>query len=144
MTRVMSLWGRLDREETAANAESVLIDYRHRKARARAWSMALQSPTMDGMPRNETVENTAEGRIVNHLTDDEFVTRCQNTIACIEKPEHRRLLELTYIQPLATVEDIAERLSLSRATYYRDKENALIAFAEVWPPAGSSVLLVYR
>lgn len=34
--------------------------------------------------------------------------------------------------------------SQQQDTYYRNKENALNASAEVWPPGGSSVLLVYR
>lgn len=144
MTRVMSLWGRLNREETAANAESVLIDYRHRKARARGWSMSLQSPTMDGMPRNQSTDNKVESKIVNYLSDDEFVQQCLEVISGIEKAEYRKLLELTYIKPLPTVTRIAEAVHLSRAKYYRDKEAALIAFAELWPPSGSSPLLVYR
>lgn len=96
------------------------------------------------MPRNQSTDNVAEAKIVNHLYDRDFVDCCMQVIACIEKPEYRRLLELTYIKPLPTVEAIAERLSLSRATYYREKENALVAFAELWPPTGSSELLVYR
>lgn len=140
---VRSLWGSLDRKETAKNAERVLSDFHHRKQRARAWSTALQSPQITDMPSSEPIGNPTEKKIVNHLSDDEFVARCIQIVEAIEDDTQRGVLTYTYIKPLSSVELIAERLAISRQSYYRYKESALVAFAELWPPIPSE-LLVYR
>lgn len=142
MGRVVNYHSHIDQEATAANAELVLTDYTHRRARVRRWSMDLQSPAMDGMPRNDSVENTAELKIVDHLSDSQFVYRCDHILECIESDEYRSILKYTYYRPLATVEDVQERLNMTSSTYYRQRTKALNAFAELWPPKPSA-LLVY-
>lgn len=140
---VQSYFRRLDREATAKNAELVLGDYRHRHQKARRAEVAgLKSPSMDGMPRTESIENGVEDKIINHLSDQEFAAKVILAIECIEDDEQRHLLKLLYIGAPLSVEAIQTRLSLSAKTYYRVKEDALNAFAEVWPPAPSE-LLVY-
>lgn len=141
---VQSYFRRLDREATAENAEGLLSDFRHREQKAkRADVLGLKSPAMDGMPRNETVENTAEGRIVEHLSDKEFTERVRRAIECIESDEAKVILCGLYIGRPLTAEALMERLAMSNTAYYHAKEEALVAFAEVWPPVPSE-LLVYR
>lgn len=140
---VQSYSRRLDREATAKNAEMVLGDYRHRHQKARRTEVAgLKSPSMDGMPRTKSIENVVEDKVINHLSDQEFATKVILAIECIGDDEHRHLLKLLYIGAPLPVEAIQERLNLSAKTYYRVKEDVLNAFAEVWPPSPSE-LLVY-
>lgn len=141
---VQSYFRRLDREATAENAERLLGDFRHREQKAkRADVLGLKSPAMDGMPSNDTVENTAEGRIVEHLSDKEFTERVRRAIECIESDEAKVILCGLYIGRPLTAEALMERLAMSNTAYYHAKEEALVAFAEVWPPVPSE-LLVYR
>lgn len=141
---VQSYFRRLDREATAENAEGLLSDFRHREQKAkRADVLGLKSPAMDGMPRNDTVENTAESRIVDHLSDQQFVERVKRAIECIESDEARLILRGLYIGRPITAEALMDRLAMSNTAYYHAKEEALVAFAEVWPPVPSE-LLVYR
>ena len=143
MVRVTSLYSRIDRKATAANAEAVLMDYQHHYARVISWSMDLQSPNMDGMPRNPSVDNNAEIKITNRLSDEQFVKRCNNIVQRIENETYRNIIRFTYFRPLPTVRDIEERLALSPSTYRRQKQEALVLFAELWPPVPSE-LLVYK
>lgn len=141
---VQSYFRRLDHEKTAKNAERLLSDFRHREAKSkRAEVMGLMSPLMDGMPRNDSVENGTETKLVNELSDQEFVERVRRAIECIENEESRVILRCLYIDRPVTAENIMIRLGMSTTAYYHAKEEALVAFAEVWPPVPSE-LLVYR
>lgn len=141
---VQTYRSRLDHVETAKNADRLLLDYRHREQKAkRADVMGLMSPSLDGMPRNDTVENTVESRVVGHISDSEFVERVKRAIECIENDESKLILRSLYIGRPITAEALMDRLAMSTTAYYHAKENALVAFAEVWPPVPSE-LLVYR
>ena len=141
---VQSYFRRLDHEETAKNAERLLSDFRHREAKSkRAEVMGLKSPLMDGMPRNDTTDNSVERRITDHLSDQEFVERVRRAIECIESDEAKVILCGLYIGRPLTAEALMERMAMSNTAYYHAKEEALVAFAEVWPPFPSE-LLVYR
>lgn len=98
---------------------------------------------MDGMPRNDSVDNRTEHKIVNHLDDEQFVRRCNNIISSLTNETYRNILRFTYIRPLATVDDVAERVGLSESGYFKARREALCAFAEWWPPIPSA-LLVYE
>ena len=141
---VQSYFRRLDHEETAKNAERLLSDFRHREAKSkRAEVMGMKSPLMDGMPRNDTTDNSVERRITDHLSDQEFVERVKRALECIEDDTSRLILQGLYIGRPIKAEALMERLTMSNTAYYHAKEEALVAFAEVWPPVPSE-LLVYR
>jgi ArpU family phage transcriptional regulator len=141
---VQTYFSRLDRKATAENADLVLGDYRHRRQKARRNDVAsIGSPSMDGMPKTASVANGQENMVVNHLGDAEFVAKVDTAIECIEDDDQRAVLKLLYISHQLTAEAIQERLHMSNTAYYHTKEDALIAFAEVWPPQPSE-LLVYR
>ncbi|WP_203663781.1 ArpU family phage packaging/lysis transcriptional regulator [Lacticaseibacillus sp. 53-4] len=141
---VQTYFRRLDHEETAKNAERLLSDFRHREAKSkRAEVMGMKSPLMDGMPRNDSVENRTETKLVAELSDQEFVHRVRRALECIESEESRVILRCLYIDRPVTAENIMIRLSMSNTAYYHAKEEALVAFAEVWPPEPSE-LLAYR
>lgn len=144
MRIVQTYWRRLDHEATAANAEAVLMDYRHRKAKAKRNEITIQSPRMDGMPRSPSTENAQENKILRDLEDGEFCQQCDRVINAIESSEGRTILKLLYtVDRPPKVESIMERLGMQSTAYYHAKDDALIAFAEIWPPSPSE-LLVYR
>lgn len=144
MRIVQTYWRRLDHEATAANAEAVLMDYRHRKAKAKRNEITIQSPRMDGMPRSPSTENAQENKILRDLEDGEFCQQCDRVINAIESSEGRTILKLLYtVDRPPKVESIMERIGMQSTAYYHAKEDALIAFAEIWPPSPSE-LLVYR
>lgn len=135
---------RLDYKQTAANADRELKKYRHRHQKSlRRDVLGVQSPGMDGMPRNDSIDNGQENKLVQFLSDGEFVQKVRNAIGLIEDDQQRELLDLLYIKHPLTVEAIMERMHISNTAYYNLKQSALCSFAEVWPPAPSE-LLAYR
>lgn len=145
MGKVHSLYSRLDQKATIENADALLSDYGHRRARAQRWRLAgLQSPNMDGMPKSPSVDNHVEAQVINGLDDEYYLKLVDAVLKALECERYRVILDLVYIHPLATQEAVAERLNLEHSQYYRERDNALIAFAEWWPPVSKSELLVYR
>ncbi|QFQ91004.1 DUF1492 domain-containing protein [Lacticaseibacillus manihotivorans] len=135
---------RLNRKETAANADAELKDYRHRHQKSRRPEVAgLKSPSLDGMPRTDSIENGQEGKLLGHLSDQEFCQQVVRAIECIEDDDQRTILTLLYITKPITAEAIQQRLHMSNTAYYHKLEDALVSFAEVWPPIPSD-LLVYH
>ncbi|MCI1912946.1 MAG: hypothetical protein LKJ06_07925 [Schleiferilactobacillus harbinensis] len=144
MRIVQTYWRRLDHEATATNAEAVLMDYRHRKHKAKRNEVTIQSPQMDGMPRSPSTENAQENKILRDLEDGEFCQQCDRVISAIESSEGRTILRLLYtVGRPPKVESIMEQLGMQSTAYYHAREDALVAFAELWPPSPSE-LLVYR
>ncbi|WP_057821920.1 ArpU family phage packaging/lysis transcriptional regulator [Schleiferilactobacillus perolens] len=144
MRIVQTYWRRLDHEATATNAKAVLMDYRHRKHKAKRNEVTIQSPQMDGMPRSPSTENAQENKILRDLEDGEFCHQCDRVISAIESSEGRTILRLLYtVGRPPKVESIMEQLGMQSTAYYHAREDALVAFAELWPPSPSE-LLVYR
>ncbi|MFT8412311.1 MAG: ArpU family phage packaging/lysis transcriptional regulator [Schleiferilactobacillus perolens] len=144
MRVVQTYWRRLDHEATAANAEFVLMDYRHRKQKSKRNEITLQSPAIDGMPRSPSTENSQENKLLKYLNDWDFVAQCDRAIESVENDESRTILKLLYTTDYPVkVQTIMDRLGMETTAYYHAKQDALIAFAEVWPPSPSE-LLVYR
>ena len=136
----------MDRDETAANAERVLLSYEHHKSMALRWSISLKSPVIDGMPRNDSVENNTERQITNHIDDQLYVKQCEVIINEImpqtsRNPKWPDILRYTYLKPLATDLAVQERVGYEHSAFYEAKKDALCAFAELWPPYPSELVV---
>jgi ArpU family phage transcriptional regulator len=142
MAQINTMYDHIDEKRTAANAEALLLDYRHRQAVAKRSELALQSPILDGMPSVSNLHSTEEN-IIRGLDDQNFIAQCRRVIAAINNEEYQHILNWLYITPLPTVQVIMERLGMSTTAYYHAKQHALVAFAELWPPSPSE-LLVYK
>lgn len=141
--KINTLHNRIDVDRTAANAEEVLSDYQHRGAKVRRSQLTvLQSPRMDGMPHSSNPHGLEE-RIIRGLNDEQYIQQCQNVVAAIEEEEYRNILKYLYIKPLPTVEMAMDRMAMRTTAFYNNKKKALVAFAELWPPSPSE-LLVYK
>ena len=129
-----------DYEASVAEADKILEDYRRRKQRSRVKSL-LKSPSLDGMPRSSSIDNTIEIKITDDLDDEIYVEACEKTIECIEDDNRRNILIDYYIKRPIAVELLIADSGYSKAGYYIALKDALYAFASIWP-AGSHGLLV--
>lgn len=134
-----SLSKQLDEETTAANAEDVLLYYQ--QAKRGMIRESLQSPQFDGMPKSPSVDNHVESGIVNRVSDEEFVLRCNKILQCIESERSRDIIKYTYMGPILTDQQIMDKPSVAVAStrYYECKREALLTFAAMWPPFPSSL-----
>ncbi len=129
-----------DYDASVVEADHVLEDYRRRKQRSRVKSL-LKSPSLDGMPRSSSIDNTMEIKITNNLDDEVYVDLCEKTIECIEDDTRRNILIDYYIKRPIAVELLIADSGYSKAGYYIALKDALYTFASIWP-AGSHGLLV--
>lgn len=145
--RATQRFSRIDKDKTAANAEAVLLEYPHRKALASRGLVSLQSPKMDGMPHSPSVDNHGEERIISHLDDKLFVYQVEKIVKEI-MPETATndkwpgILKLRYLIPRPLSNDqIMERVGYEHTAYYDALKEALCAFAELWPPFPSELVV---
>ena len=129
-----------DYEASVVEADRVLEDYRRRKQRSRVKAL-LKSPSLDGMPRSSSIDNTIEIKITDDLDDEIYVDACEKTIECIEDDARRNILIDYYIKRPIAVELLIADSGYSKAGYYIALKDALYAFASIWP-TGSHGLLV--
>ena len=129
-----------DYDASVVEADKILEDYRRRKQRARVKSL-LKSPSLDGMPRSSSIDNTIEVKITDDLDDEIYVEACEKTIECIEDDNRRNILIDYYIKRPIAVELLIADSGYSKSGYYIALKDALYAFASIWP-AGSHGLLV--
>jgi ArpU family phage transcriptional regulator len=134
----------LDIEQTAINADQVLSQYQHHKAMAKRWDLSLQSPKMDGMPKSPSYGNTAENSITSHLDDKLFSLQCERIIREGMTDERlAKILEYTYLKPLNSDYAVMMKVGYEKTQFYEQRKIALCAFAELWPPFPSE-LVVYQ
>jgi hypothetical protein len=146
MVRASQRFSKVDRNQTAKNADEVLCQYAHHKAMASRWSVALQSPAMTGMPRVESVDNAAENKIVGHLDDKQFVAQVDYILKegmpmTAHNEDWPRLLTLLYIRGLEP-QYVQEQLGLEHSAFYEMRRDALCCFAEWWPPFPSELVVM--
>lgn len=137
---IQSLFKQLNRTATIEAADMLLQDYHHRWARYQGYKMAgLQSPEISGMPRSDSVGNHVEDKIITGLADDEYITRCQKTVALMQDATEAAIIKYTYMVTMPSVEATAEQVGLTYSGYNKAKPKALLSFAEFWPDE----LLIY-
>ena len=129
-----------DYEASVVEADKILEDYRRRKQRSRVKAL-LKSPSLDGMPRSSSIDNTIEIKITDDLDDEIYVEACEKTIECIEDDNRRNILIDYYIKRPIAVELLIADSGYSKSGYYIALKDALYAFASIWP-TGSHGLLV--
>ncbi|MFT8859233.1 hypothetical protein [Schleiferilactobacillus harbinensis] len=111
MAQINTTYDHIDEKKTAVNAETLLLDYRHRQAMAKRSELALQSPTLDGMPSVRDPHSTEE-HIIRGLDDQNFIAQCRRVIAAIDNEEYQHILNWLYIKPLPTMQVIMECLGM--------------------------------
>ena len=88
----------------------------------------LKSPSMDRMPKAPTKGNSSENRILNIWLAEEVV----DCVGCAMRnmtAESQRIMLDRYSDQMAAY-NIAQKLSISAATYNRKQEQALCEFAD--------------
>lgn len=88
----------------------------------------LKSPSIDGMPKAPSKGNASEARILNIWLAEEVV----DCVGCAMRnltSESQRIMLDRYSDQMAAY-NIAQKLSISAATYNRKQEQALCEFAD--------------
>ena len=139
MVRATSYFGKRskqERDKTAANAERILLEYPRARSKTLRGAVSIQSPTLDGMPRNDTVSNRNEDRIINTL--DKAMPNVS------KDPNWAKIIKLAYLLP-QPMKDVAiqQRLGYGHTAYYDAKKEALCAFAELWPPFPTEIVTYF-
>jgi ArpU family phage transcriptional regulator len=133
--RVTNLYSSIDRDGTAENAEMELMQWPHYWRMSRAQSYSLQSPKFDDMPKAPAVGNRTEDNIVDTLDAQKWVSVVKAIIEDMKQTNDRysKILRLRYITGLDN-DVVQERIGVGKSQYFEDKKDALVAFAEMFPP----------
>ena len=91
------------------------------------------------MPRSDTVGKHVEDKIITGLADEEYVNRCQKTVALMQDATEADIIKYTYMVAMPSIEATAEQVGLTYSGYKKAKPKALLSFAEFWPDE----LLIY-
>ncbi|ANK63374.1 ArpU family phage packaging/lysis transcriptional regulator [Loigolactobacillus backii] len=123
----------LDRDATCARAKKLLRSYHSLRRIAGRKLTVLQSPKMDGMPRSQSVDNNNEHRIQERLIAAEEVPAIQRAVASLNK-DSQTIINGQYIHGSLSNVEMAQQLGFisDDSGYYRQKKDALVAFAEAF------------
>ena len=121
----------LDRDATCARAKKLLRSYHSLKRIAGRELTALQSPAMNGMPQNHSVDNHNETRIQERLIAAEEVPAILNAVALLDD-DSRAIIDGQYIKGNLSNVEMAFKLNMTKSTFDRIKKEALISFAEAF------------
>jgi ArpU family phage transcriptional regulator len=141
MRRATRFYNRtFDEDKTADRAHQELCMYDQNVALSRRTPGGLQSPQSDGMPKAPTFVNRAEEGIVDHVYAVAWVNQVHSVLHDMTNERYSTILRLYYLKHVQDT-DIMERIHLSRSQYYESKKDALIAFAEMWRPLPSELVV---
>ncbi|WP_076634780.1 ArpU family phage packaging/lysis transcriptional regulator [Lactiplantibacillus plantarum] len=135
----------IDENATIEKAKRVLSEYTQWRLKSRRVSFDLQSPVMDGMPKNRSFSNREEEKRTNKSNADfmaNTVVDVINGIADISEvtEDYAAILRMVYIKHYSNVRCMRE-LGLSEKTFYRYRKTALLAFASMYPPVVEKLLV---
>ncbi len=133
MVRATRYFSLIDHDKTIENAKEVLGNYWHHKRLAQRTKIALRSPVMDGMTKSPSYGNKAEDKIVSHADELRYIDCCEKAIKSVEIERYRIILTETYLVPIDKRKPwwmIADELHLSKSTYYRNLNEALLTFSD--------------
>ncbi|WP_196246206.1 ArpU family phage packaging/lysis transcriptional regulator [Lacticaseibacillus zhaodongensis] len=147
MKRVTSLHSSIDEDETAKNAEALLLEYPHYWRLSRQASYGLKSPAMDGMPRPDSTANTADLAIINKVDAGQWLRICNTIIDGMQQTQYGKtqrwhaILKERYVRGLPDY-TVMSNLGIEKSQYYEERRDALIAFAEMWPPVLGQLVVI--
>lgn len=139
MKRSTQLHSSIDDDATAKNAEALLLEYPHYWRLARQASYGLQSPKMDGMPRSDSAVNKSDLAIIGNIDAQQWVHICNKVLEDMEQTQWGKtqrwhaILREKYVRGLPDY-TVMSNLNIEKSQYYDERRDALVAFAEMWPP----------
>jgi ArpU family phage transcriptional regulator len=142
MKRTTWIYSQVDRDATATKADEELSKWPHYWALSRRSAVALKSPGLDGMPKSPSKQNHAEDGILDKVSAETWVNRVKYVIEDMQMTNHRasQILQFLYMQGLPDTVAM-ERLGIEHTQYYEDRKDALVTFAEMWPPYPSDLVV---
>ena len=135
----------IDEDATIEKAKRVLSEYTQWRLKSQRVSFDLQSPAMDGMPKNPSFSNREEEKHASKSNADfmaNTVADVINTIGSVSEvtEDYASILRMVYIKHYSNVRCMRE-LGLSEKTFYRYRKMALLAFASLYPPVVEKLLV---
>ena len=121
----------LDKDATCARAKKLLRSYHSLKRIAGRELTVLQSPTMNGMPQNQSVDNHNETRIQERLIAAEEVPAILNAVALLDD-DSRAIIDGQYIKGNLSNVEMAYEMNMAKSTFDKAKKKAIIVFAEAF------------
>lgn len=139
-----SIFRNVDEDKTIENAEQVLKDYWRWRYKAKRVDFNLQSPAMDGMPKAQSFENTAERKHVNKSNASfmaNLVVNVINSLTIDEGTEkYTAVLNLFYIKRYTKTHCMNE-MQISDKTFDKYLREAQLIFAEMYPDAVQDLIV---
>lgn len=135
----------IDEDKTIENAKRVLNEYSQWRLKARRVSFDLQSPSMDGMPKNHSFVNHEVEKHANKDNAEFMASMVINVINAIGEVDevteyYAGILKMIYVKHYSNIRCMQE-LGLSEKTFYRYRRTAYLAFASVYPPKLEKLLV---
>ncbi|AAT36534.1 transcriptional regulator [Lactobacillus phage phiAT3] len=91
---------------------------------------------MDCMPKSPIYGNKAEEKVISHADELYYITCCEAAIESLENEDYRIILAESYLTPKTARKSslqLAAHLHVDRTTLWRQTQEALYAFAEIYP-----------
>lgn len=127
-------FSKLDSGATIDKTRSFLQLYQDYHRIERRDIISLRSPSYDGMPKAPHSNNAQEDKVVDHLSAAMICRDVRNAIDALEDWRFRYIINHTFIKSNDLIEIQMDELGVSRTRYSELKNEALIAFAEIYPP----------
>lgn len=130
----------IDRNQTAKNAKSELQQYFTMRRLARR-SAYMATPKISDIPRSPQTNNHVEDHMIEQLNAQQWIDNLNGVLEDMQASNERyaKIIKLCYLQGLDNSQAM-ERLGVSESTFTANKRDALVAFAEAWPPFPSELL----
>ena len=127
---------KINKEATMTNVKQFLKQYPHYLNLAKRCSLTnLHAVNFDNVKASNNI-NSVDKNMTHYLSIKERITAINDTLDKLTVPDGKKVLTLKYCltDPL-TVKEIMARLYISRRTFYKIMDQALLEFAERYPLA---------
>lgn len=125
-----------DETKTAVNVRRFLsTDFQRMRQKAQLANVLPAVITYDGLPGGDGYENTVETHLSIYVDASKFVDTVMKVLAVIsdDKTQHRKILTLRFVDDISD-EFVMSRIDMPRTTYFHNKKQALLEFADVFAP----------
>lgn len=125
-----------DETKTAVNVRRFLsTDFQRMRQKAQLANVLPVAIKYDGLPGRDGYENIVETRLSIYVDASQFVDTVMKVMSVVSdgKTRHRQILKLRFVDDVSDG-FIMSRIDMPRTTYFHNKKEALLEFADVFAP----------
>ncbi len=125
-----------DETKTAVNVRRFLsTDFQRMRQKAQLANVLPAAIKYDGLPGGDGYENIVETRLSIYVDASQFVDTVMKVMSVVSdgKTRHQQILKLRFVDDVSD-EFIMSRIDMPRTTYFHNKKQALLEFADVFAP----------